>query len=144
MSSQRVGGFILLASLFLAAGSLAAEEITPIASLLKNKAAFDRKFCCVAGKTSTLFTKVSRHAHPYFTIWVSEGEDKVKVFGYGKPPFVEGEKIEACGVFSQEYHHSSRIFYDQISAKVILRGDEIGKGKVELTPTDAHLIATKP
>jgi hypothetical protein len=134
---------LALILLALAVGARA-EEITPIAALLKNKAAFNRKFCCVAAKTSTLFTKVSRKAHPYFTIWLNEGDDKVKVFGYGKPPFVEGEKIEACGAFTQEYHHSGRIFYDQVSAKVILRGDEIGKGKVELTPTDAHLIAPKP
>ena len=126
------------------AASSRAEEITPIAALLKNKKAYDRKFSCIAGKTATLFTKVSHHARPYFTIWVGEGEGKLKVFGYGKPPFTEGEKIEACGIFTIEKHHSGRIFYDEFDAKTILRGDAIGAGRVILTATDVQPVAAKP
>lgn len=130
--------------LLLTAVPLAAEQLTPIGVLLKNKKAYDRKFCCIAGKTATLFTKVSRHANPYFTVWLFDGNDKIKVFAFGKPPFSEGERIEACGVFAIQHEVSTRVFYDELSAKVILRTDAIGKDRVVLTPTDVRLVSTKP
>ncbi|MBI3553199.1 MAG: hypothetical protein HY077_11940 [Elusimicrobia bacterium] len=133
----------LLILLALAAAS-SAEEITPVAAILKDKKSYDRRFSCVAGKSSVLFTKVSRNKHAYFTVWIADGDAKLKVFGYGKPQFLEGERIEACGVFSVEHQHSGRVFYDEMSAKVILREGEIGKGRVALTQTDARLITTHP
>jgi hypothetical protein len=129
--------------LLVLAAPVLGEEITPIPVLLKDKPAFDKKFSCVSGKTSTLFTKVSRHGHSYFTVWIGEGNERLKVFGYGAPTFKEGETIEACGVFSIQHTHSSRVFYDELSAKVILREGEIGKGRVLLTPTDAKLLPAK-
>lgn len=132
-----------LALAFLARAACA-EPITPLAELLKNKKVYDRRFSCIAGLSSVLFTKVSRHGHAYFTAFVSEGADKVKVFAYGRPPFKEGEKIEACGVFTQEKHHSSRIFFDQFNAKLILRGDSIGAGHVILSSADAKLVTPHP
>jgi hypothetical protein len=115
------------------------EELTPIPALLKNKAAYDKRFSCISGKTSTLFTKISRHGHSYFTAWLGEGNDRLKVFGYGAPAFKEGDTIEVCGVFSIEHEHSSRVFHDEFSVKVVLPEADIGKGRVILTPTDARL-----
>ena len=139
MRSLLTGLVVLMSSVM--AG---AETITPISSLLKSKKTYDRIFSCIAGTTSVLFTKVSHHGHPYFTVFVAEGEEKVKVFAYGAPPFKEGEKIEACGVFTQEKHHSSRIFFDQFNAKTILRGEAIGAGRVVLSSTDVHLATSHP
>lgn len=130
--------------LSLSAAAARAETITPIAELLKNKKAYDRIFSCIAGTSSVLFTKVSHHGHPYFTVFLSEGDAKVKVFAYGQPPFKEGEKIEACGVFTVEKHHSSRIFFDQFNAKNILRGEAIGAGRVVLSRSDVHLATSRP
>ncbi len=130
--------------LLMAAAPLAAEEITPIATLLKNTKTYDKKWLCVADKSSTLFTKVSHNAHPYFTIWLGEAQNRIKVFGYGKPPFTAGEKIEACGMFTQEKHHSGRIFFDEISAQVILRDKAIGANQVALDALGYKSVAPHP
>jgi hypothetical protein len=130
--------------LILAAAPLAAEVITPLATLIKNKKTYDKKWLCVADKTSTLFTKVSHNAHPYFTVWLGDGDNRIKVFAYGKPPFVEGDRIEACGMFTQEKHHGSRIFFDEISAQVILRDKAIGADQVILSSTGYKSLPARP
>ncbi len=42
--------------------------------------------------------------------------------------------MEACGRFAVEKHVSGRVFYDELSAQSILKGEAIGAGYVELTP----------
>jgi hypothetical protein len=135
---------VWIALLVLLAAPLAAEEITPIATILRKSKTYDRKWVCVADKSSTLFTKVSHHAHPYFTVWLGDGQDKMKVFGYGKPPFTDGERIEACGMFMQEKHHSGRIFFDELSAQVVLREKAVGADQVILSSTGYKSASVRP
>jgi hypothetical protein len=122
-----------------------AEEITPIPFFVGHLADYDKKFACVAGKTSTLTAKIGYASHrPIFLVWLGEPDAKVKVFGYGKPPFVEGDRIEVCGLFLREKWRGGRLHRDEIYAKTILQGESIGAGKVFLSASDAHLIATHP
>lgn len=127
----RVSLFFVLA--FVAAAY--AEEITPVADLLAQHVRFDGKFACVQGKTSVLFKKAaSRQGNPYFTFWIGEGASKIKVFGFGVPKvFAEGDEVEACGRFDKEKHISSRVFYDELSANVILKGAAMRSGLVDIS-----------
>ncbi len=122
-----------------------AEEITPVPLLVHHMADFDRKFVCVADKTSTLTEKVGYDSHkPIFLVWAGDGDAKIKIFGYGKAPFQAGERIEACGLFLREKRRGGRIHRDEIYAKVILRGKSIGAGRVVLSAKDAHLVDARP
>ncbi|MCX5789033.1 MAG: hypothetical protein NTX64_11085 [Elusimicrobia bacterium] len=120
--------------LALSAGRLAAEEVTPLPAVFKAKKAYDGRTICIQGKTTSLFQKYSRHGHHYFTVWVSDGGEKIKVFGCGFPTFSEGDAIEACGRYQETKTRSGRIFYDEFTANAILKGAAMHAGKVTLTP----------
>jgi hypothetical protein len=128
---KRIPRLVLVAAL---CGPAAAEEITPLPALLAQKAKYDGKFSCILGKTSFVFKKAaSRNGNPYFTVWISEGEAKIKVFGFGAPKvFVEGDEIEACGRFDQVKKVSNRVFYDEFTANVIMAGAAMRSGLVDL------------
>ena len=114
--------------------SSAVEPITPVAELLAGKKRHDGKLLCARGAASVLFRKTSRKGNAYFTFWLNEGGSRVKVHSFGVPDFAEGEEVEACGRFAVEKHVSGRVFYDELSAQSILKGEAIGAGYVELTP----------
>ncbi|MBI5245074.1 MAG: hypothetical protein HY922_15530 [Elusimicrobia bacterium] len=120
----------------------AAEEVVTVAELLKNKKAYDGRNLCVSGKTSTLFQKYSRKGNHYYSVWVSEGKWKIKVFSFGFPSFKEGDVIEACGLFLREKWVSGRVFYDEFSAQVILTGSAMRSGRVEVS--SAGVVAVEP
>jgi hypothetical protein len=116
------------------APSAAVETITPLAEVLADKKKHDKTNICVKGTAAVLFRKTSRKGNAYFTFWLNEGSARVKVHSFGVPDFGEGEEVEACGRFTIEKRLSGRIFHDQISAQIILRGRQIGAGYVELAP----------
>jgi hypothetical protein len=116
------------------APSSAVETITPLAELLADKKKHDKTNICVKGTAAVLFRKTSRKGNAYFTFWLNEGSARVKVHSFGVPDFGEGEEVEACGRFTIEKRLSGRIFHDELSAQVILRGRRIRAGYVELTP----------
>ena len=112
---------------------LAAEEVTPLPEVFKAKKAYDGRTICIQGKSFSLFQKYSRHGHHYFTVWLGDGGEKIKVFGFGFPAFTEGETVEACGRYQQTKTRSGRIFYDEFTANAILKGAAMHAGKVKLT-----------
>jgi hypothetical protein len=129
----RLFPFVLVMAL---CGSAAAEEITPLSVLFAHKAKYEGKFACVLGKTSYLFAKpASRNGNPYFTVWINDGDFKIKVFGFGSPKaFVAGDEIEACGKYEQVKKISNRIFYDEFTANVIMKGAAMRSGLVDIGP----------
>jgi hypothetical protein len=134
---------LLAAALFATfGGAAAAEEITPLPLLFARKAAFDGKFACILGKTSVLSTKAaSRNGNPYFTVWLSDGDSKIKVFGFGAPKvFAVGDEIEACGKYQQIKKISNRIFYDEFTSNVIIAGAAIRSGLVAISPSGAFAL----
>lgn len=132
--SSRLSRLVLVAAL---CGSAAAEEITPLPFLFAHKAELDGKSACVQGKTSFLFTKAaSRNGNPYFSVWIADGDSKIKVFGFGVPKvFAAGDVIEACGRYDQVKKVSSRIFYDEFTSNVIMTGAAMRSGLVVLGPS---------
>jgi hypothetical protein len=112
----------------------AVEKVTPIADLLSHTRSYDGKLVCLKGRASTLFRKTSRRGNAYYTFWLNEGGAKVRTFKFGAPDSGEGDELEACGRFAAEKHVSGRIFFDELTAEVILKGAAIGAGYVELTP----------
>jgi hypothetical protein len=111
----------------------AVETITAVADLLSHTRAFDGKLVCLKGRTATLFRKTSRAGNAYYTFWLNDGESKVRVFKFGVPETSEGEESEACGRFASEKHVSGRIFFDELSAEVLLKGKAMGAGYVDIT-----------
>ncbi len=94
------------------------------------------------GKTSLLSTKAaSRNGNAYFTIWLSEGDDKIKVFGFGVPKvFAAGDVIEACGKYEQVKKISNRIFYDEFTSNVIMKGPAMRSGLVDIRPDGSFAL----
>ena len=125
---------VFLSVLMLLAGPLAAEEITSLQALFKTKKAHDGKYLCIQGRTATLFQKYSHRGNHYYTVWINQGADKIKVFGFGFPAFAEGEIIEACGRYQEIKKVSGRIFYDEFTASAILKGPAMHSGRVKITP----------
>jgi hypothetical protein len=130
MSARPSALFLVLAL----CGASAAEVITPLPELFAHKAKYDGKYSCVLGKTSFLFKKAaSRNGNPYFTIWINDGDSKIKVFGFGVPKaFAEGDAIEACGKYEQVKKISNRVFYDEFTADVIITGAAMRSGLVDI------------
>lgn len=97
------------------------ETIIPISAVAGDKKAFDGKEFCISGKASTIFKKYSRKGNHYYTVWLTEGGAKLKVFGFGFPDFKEGDALEACGKFTQEKWVSGRVFYDELASRSVRR-----------------------
>jgi len=134
---------ILTLAILLASSGLsfaAAEELMPIAAVLKNKRAFDGTNFCIQGKTSVLFEKYSRRGNHYFSVWVSEGAAKIKVFYFGFPNFKEGDIIEACGLFLREKWVSGRVFHDEFTAQAILTGGSMQAGLVTVSTAGVQAV----
>jgi len=115
------------------------QEVTPLSAIFKDKKRYEGKPVCIAGPTETLFEKYSRKGNHYFTVWLNEGEFRIKVFCFGFPKFKEGDEIEACGWYQAEKRVSGRIFFDEFTAEAVLSGKAMRSGRVELTPRGVRL-----
>ncbi|HTQ10368.1 MAG TPA: cytochrome c maturation protein CcmE [Fimbriimonadaceae bacterium] len=98
--------------------ALAADKITPSA-ILKSPAKFDHKTITVTGVVQR-FVARSSDSGKYFLFDLTQGKDKIAVFGRGelKPAPKEGQKVAATGEF-------------EVARKV---GDRTYKNELEVTP----------
>ncbi len=129
----------LAASLLLAlAGSAsAAETITPVETILKNRDAANGRHFCVVGKPVITENKVGRVTGKHlFRGKIDDGTGTLELFAFGRFPAVAtGELIEVCGKFHKYYLHRHGVgYHDEIVAEAILKGKGIGAGLVEITP----------
>jgi hypothetical protein len=131
-AGSRLFGLVLLLALGRPA---AAETITPLSALFARKSDFSGKTICIQGKTSVLSTKAaSRNGNPYFTVWIENGESRIKVFGFGAPKvFAVGDVIEACGRYDQVKKVSNRVFYDEFTSNAIMAGAAMRSGLADVS-----------
>lgn len=141
LAAKRLACIAFVAALALSGAPAFSEEITTLAAIYKDKKSFDGRYVCILGKTETLFEKYSRLGNHYWTVWVHDGPEKVKVFGFGFPSFKEGETIEACGRYRRTKELSGRIFYDEFSAAAILKGEAMRAGRVVISADGIKPVA---
>lgn len=129
----------LAASLLLAlAGpAAAAETITSIGLILKNRDAANGRHFCVVGRPVITEDKVGRVTGKHlFRGRIDDGTGALELFAFGRfPPVASGELIEVCGKFHKYYLHRHGVgYHNEIVAEAILKGKGIAAGKVEITP----------
>ena len=120
------------------------QEVTPLSAIFKDKKRYEGKPVCIAGPTETLFEKYSRKGNHYFTVWLNEGEFRIKVFCFGFPKFKEGDEIEACGQYLMEKWQSGRVFHDELTAKVILTGASMRSSRVAISSMGVVALDAPP
>jgi len=108
---------IALLSLALFTAAFAADRTTPSA-ILKTPGKFDHKVITVTGVVAKFVARAS-DSGKYFLFDLTEGKDKIAVFGRGelKPAPKNGDKVEATGEF-------------EVARKV---GDRTYKNEIEVT-----------
>lgn len=138
----------LLLVLTLAAGAAAVEPapavepITRIDAILKNRELSNGRYFCVAGAPTVTENKVGRVTGKHlFRGQIDDGTGKLEFFAFGKFPLVrEGERIELCGKYHKfKLHRHGVGFADEIVVEAMLKGANIGAGRVELGPGGVRL-----
>jgi hypothetical protein len=135
---------LLAAALLILAGPSAAENITPVATVMRDKKTFDHQWLCLQGKAAQVDPQVSpvKH-HQYWTAKLQDDMASIILFAYGLPPFKNGETIEACGIFARlkKAQSTGEVFHDEFNVTNVLKGPSIGAGKVKITPTGIVAVA---
>jgi hypothetical protein len=137
--------FMLLALLALPAAA-AAETITPIADILRNRDWANGKNFCVVGKPVEITEKYGEVTGKHlFRGKIDDGTGRLVLFSYGNFPAVAlGEAIEVCGRYDKfKVSKGNKNYHNQIEARVILKGKLIASGAVEVGESIV-LAAKKP
>lgn len=124
--------------LALAGSAAAAETITPIGAILKNRDRENGRHFCVVGKPVITEDKVGRVTGKHlFRGKIDDGTGVLELFAFGSfPPVASGELIEVCGKYHKFYLHRHGVgYHDEIVAAAILKGKGIASGMVEVTGT---------
>lgn len=122
--------------LLLAGAAPAAETITPVADILRNRDRSNGRHFCVVGKPVITENTVGRvTGKRLFRGTLSDGTGALALFAFGQfPPVAGGEPIEVCGKYHKYYLHRHGVgYHDEIVAAAILKGKGIASGMVAIT-----------
>ncbi|MEQ1917909.1 MAG: hypothetical protein ABL955_01810, partial [Elusimicrobiota bacterium] len=81
----------------------AAETITPISDILKNRERANGRNFCVVGKPVEIDQRVGRVTGKHlFRGKIDDGTGRLEIFAFGYfPPVALGERIEVCGKYNR-------------------------------------------
>jgi hypothetical protein len=110
--------FLLWAVAFLAIGlAVPAMARDRIGDIVARPDAFDGREVVLEGKASALDPRTSRRGNDYFTFRLSdEAGSSLKVFSWGKPAIVPGDRVEVRGRFQRERRVGRYVFTNEIEA----------------------------
>jgi len=113
--------FLLWAVAFLAIGlAVPAMARDRIGDIVARPDAFDGREVVLEGKASALDPRTSRRGNDYFTFRLSdEAGSSLKVFSWGKPAIVPGDRVEVRGRFQRERRVGRYVFTNEIEASHI-------------------------
>jgi hypothetical protein len=113
--------FLLWVVAFLAIGlAVPAMARDRIGDILNRPDAFDGREVVLEGKASALDPRTSRRGNDYFTFRLSdEAGSSLKVFSWGKPAIVPGDRVEVRGRFQRERRVGRYVFTNEIEASRI-------------------------
>jgi len=113
--------FLLWAVAFLAIGlAVPAMARDRIGDIVARPEAFDGREVVLEGKASALDPRTSRRGNDYFTFRLSdETGGSLKVFFWGKPAIVPGDRVEVRGRFQRERRVGRYVFTNEIEASRI-------------------------
>lgn len=123
---------------------LAAETITPIADILKNRDLANGRNFCVVGKPVEIKEKVGEVTGKHlFRGKIDDGTGQLTLFAYGRFPAIHiGEAIEVCGKYTKFYlSKGNNPYHNQIEARAILKGKMISAGLVDIVNGE---VAVRP
>jgi hypothetical protein len=104
-------------SVALAGPALARDRIGDILARLD---AFDGREVVLEGKASAVDPRTSRRGNDYFTFRLSdETGASMKVFSWGKPAIVPGDRVEVRGRFQKERRVGRYTFTNEVEASRI-------------------------
>jgi len=104
-------------SVALAGPALARDSIGDI---LARPDAFDGRDVLLEGKASAVDPRTSRRGNDYFTFRLSdETGASMKVFSWGKPAIVPGDRVEVRGRFQKERRVGRYTFTNEVEASRI-------------------------
>jgi len=113
--------FLLWAVAFLAIGpAVPAMARDRIGDIVARPDAFDGREVVLEGKASALDPRTSRRGNDYFTFRLSdEAGSSLKVFSWGKPAILPGDRVEVRGRFQRERRVGRYVFTNEIEASRI-------------------------
>ena len=113
--------FLLWAVAFLAIGlAVPAMARDRIGDIVARPEAFDGREVVLEGKASALDPRTSRRGNDYFTFRLSdEAGSSLKVFSWGKPAILPGDRVEVRGRFQRERRVGRYVFTNEIEASRI-------------------------
>ena len=109
---------IALLSCFLAAAASAQAVKSSPSELLANADRFDRQTVTISGTITNLQERVSRAGNPYYTLDLSDGEQAVRVFSFGKAPCRSGA-VAVEGRFEKVKRQGRYTFYNEVTATTV-------------------------
>lgn len=120
----------------LAGPAAAAEMITPIVDILKNRERMNGRYVCVVGEPVITENKIGRVTGKHlFRGGIDDETGALALFAFGKFPIIaSGELIEVCGKYRKFYLYRHGVgYHNEIGAAAILKGSGIASGMVEIT-----------
>jgi hypothetical protein len=91
-----------------------------IGDILARPDAFDGREVVLEGKASAVDPRTSRRGNDYFTFRLSdETGASMKVFSWGKPAIVPGDRVEVHGRFQRERRVGRYTFTNEVEASRI-------------------------
>ena len=105
-------------AVILAAG-LPATALTRdrIGDVLARPDAFDRREVVLEGTASAVDPRTSQRGNDYFTFRLAdEAGASVRVFSWGKPAIIPGDRVEIQGRFHKERRVGRHTFTDEVEA----------------------------
>jgi DNA polymerase III alpha subunit len=100
--------------------TLAASAWTQVLSatpseVLANADRFDRQAVIVTGVVTNVQERVSRAGNPYYTVDLSDGNQAIRVFSFGKVPCRSGGATVE-GTFAKIKQQGRYTFYNEVTA----------------------------
>jgi hypothetical protein len=88
-----------------------------ISDILARPDAFDRREVVLEGTASAVDPRTSQRGNDYFTFRLAdEAGATVKVFSWGKPAIIPGDRVEIHGRFHKERRVGRHTFTDEVEA----------------------------